>query len=117
MLAWASLRPANAPPTKIRPSQDPDRKEMLMISLVRLTEGGGYEVQGELVEILRNRDRTVHDLLQLPTPQSAEPGNEDPMLLSFIKGFKSGNAPPEPPPQRFDPKTGEGRHGKPPRKK
>lgn len=98
VLGWASMHAVDDPTPRGRPSQDPNRKEIMIISFVRLTPDGVTN-ESELVEILRDGQGKVHDLYHIPNEIKQQP-QADPLVMAFIDGFRRGDMPP------IDPATG-----------
>ena len=70
----------------LRPSQDPRRKEVLIVS--------GLEVKEEkkslkLFEMVRSENKQVVDLPELTAPQGKEGAIEIPLLDAFAQGFRT----------------------------
>jgi hypothetical protein len=81
---WMSVATKERPPD-LRPSQDPDRKEVLIIS--------GLEVRGRrkslrIFEMVRNQDKRVVDLQELVPPGEPDRAIEIPLLDAFAQGFE-----------------------------
>ena len=68
------------------PSQDPDRKEVLIISGMQMK---GRNKQLKVFEIMRDRDEQVVSLEEfLPEEKKKEESVEIPLLDAFIEGFQ-----------------------------
>ena len=82
---WMSMAKENKQ-AELRPSQDPDRKEVLIISSIQIRE---RKKQLKLFEILRDRDEQVVDLIEiLPDQGEKEDSVEIPLLDAFVQGFQ-----------------------------
>jgi hypothetical protein len=66
MLAWTSLQKVGDPAPRVRPSQDPQRKEMLVMTHAIVT-GATATYSTQLLEVIRPTKKTA-DLVQLPAP-------------------------------------------------
>jgi hypothetical protein len=86
VMSWASKQEVGKPAPKVRPSQDPNRMELLLISHVTLNADDSVALDGQMVEILRDGKGKVRDLLQLPGNVE---GGQSPMLILFILGFQN----------------------------
>lgn len=86
--AWMSVgEKPDKPP--IRPTEDPDRKEVLIVYETRMQDLGSEVV---VYEIDRNERERVADLQEFETPGSEE-GTDDvesPLLDAFIAGYLIG---------------------------
>jgi hypothetical protein len=69
-----------------RPSQDPNRKEVLIISGLELK---GLKKSLKLFEMVRNENKQVVDLPELSSPQGKEGAIEIPLLDAFAQGFRT----------------------------
>ena len=83
--AWLSTARNGLPPAS-PPSQDPNRKEVLIIS--------GYmprtqQVNLALLEMIRDPDGTLRELREFEQFQNGEEGVRSPLLMAFVKGFFS----------------------------
>ena len=72
-------------PPDMRPSQDPNRKEVLIVS--------GLELQGQqkhlrIFEMIRNPQQRVVDLPELMPPHAQDGTIEIPLLDAFAQGFR-----------------------------
>lgn len=84
IMTWANMqRPGQAAP-KLRPSQDPNRMELLMISQLTVNADDSTKLDGQLVEIIRDGQGKVCDLYHLPA--TIEDG-QSPILTLFVLGF------------------------------
>ena len=82
---WMSVASEDKPPT-IRASQDPDRKEVLIISAIQVKE---HKKQMMLLEILRDGDKQVVGLEEfLPDEKKKDESVEVPLLEAFVHGFR-----------------------------
>ena len=68
-----------------RPSQDPNRKEVLIISGLQLN---GLKKSLRLFEMVRNQGKQVVDLPELLAPHGEEGDIEIPLLDAFAQGFR-----------------------------
>ncbi len=82
MLAWASLQKVGDPAPRGRPSQDPNRKEMLVITHATIT-GTKVTYTTQMMEVIRANKKSV-DLMQLPAPTQE---GSNPQLALFITAF------------------------------
>ncbi len=84
-LSWASKQLPGQPTPKQRPSQDPNRMELLAISHLTSNADHSVKLDGQLVEIIRDNRGKLRDLLPLPTTaQDAQ----NPLLVLFILGWR-----------------------------
>lgn len=82
---WMSAASKDKPP-EMRPSQDPQRKEVLIISGLELKT---RRKQLRIFEMVRNPSKRVVDLQEL-TPTSGRGGEiEIPLLDAFAQGFQT----------------------------
>jgi hypothetical protein len=82
--AWMSV-PNDGNPPKMRPSEDPNRKEVLIIQGFQIQEGTKHL---KLFEMIRNRKGHLVDLKDWE-PQEKENGVIDiPLLEAFSNGFR-----------------------------
>lgn len=79
---WMSIATRGKPPD-LRPSQDPDRKEVLIISALEL-KGGKKQLR--IYEMVRNANNEVLDLAEMSAPPGQE-AVEVPLLDAFVQGF------------------------------
>lgn len=70
---------------EIRPSQDPNRKEVLIISGIQVKDRKKHV---RLFEILRNKDEKVIDLEEFLPEESKDKRTEAPHLDAFVQGFQ-----------------------------
>jgi hypothetical protein len=84
VMSWASKRFPGQPAPKVRPSQDPNRMELLMISHLALNADSSIKLDGQMVEIIRDNTGKVRDLYHLPATVE---GGKDPILTLFMLGF------------------------------
>ena len=83
---WMS-EPNQDKPTDMKPSQDPNRKEVLIISAIQITE---RKKQMEIFEIARNSDEQVVSLEKvLPDAEKKDETVEIPLLDAFVQGFQT----------------------------
>lgn len=83
--AWLSTARDGLPPEP-RPSQDPNRKEVLIIS--------GYmprtqQVNLALLEMIRDQDGTLSEMREFERFGDEEEDVQNPLLVAFVKGFMS----------------------------
>ena len=71
-------------PPRIRPSQDPERKEVLIVSGLEVM---GRRTQLRIFEMVRNGAQEVVDLPELSSPQAGEATAQVPLLDAFVQGF------------------------------
>jgi len=82
---WMSMAKENKQ-AEFRPSQDPERKEVLIISSIQIKE---HNKQLKLFEILRDSDEQVVDLKEIiPDQGKKEDLVEIPLLDAFVQGFQ-----------------------------
>jgi len=82
---WMSMAKEHKP-SEFRPSQDPDRKEVLIISSIQIKE---HNKQLKLFEILRDSNEQVVDLKEIIPDQGKKEGSvEVPLLDAFVQGFQ-----------------------------
>jgi len=82
---WISMSSEDKP-TGTRPSQDPDRKEVLIISAVQIKE---RKKQMKVFEILRDSSEQVVGLEEfLPDEKKKDESVEIPLLEAFVHGFR-----------------------------
>ena len=75
-------------PAELRPSQDPERKEVLIISAVQMRE---RKKRLKLFEILRDSNEQVIGLEEiLPEEENKDETVEIPLLKAFVHGFQTG---------------------------
>lgn len=84
VMAWGSRQLPGQPAPKVRPSQDPKRMEVFMITNMRFV-GEKIERGGEIYEILRDGKGKVVDLLKMQGVGQPQ----DNLLAGFAAGFKS----------------------------
>ncbi len=83
---WMSM-PSEDKPSEIRPSQDPNRKEVLIISAIQMTE---RKKQMEIFEILRDSSEHVVSIEKfLPDEEKKDKSVEIPLLEAFVQGFQT----------------------------
>ena len=81
---WMSMASKDKP-AKMIPSQDPDRKEVLIISGMQIKE---CKKQLRLFEMLRDSDNRVVSLEELMPEAKKEESVEIPILEAFVQGFQ-----------------------------
>ena len=81
---WMSTASKDKPPD-VRPSEDPARKEVLIISGLELNS---LRRSLRLFEMVRNQGKQVIDLPELIAPQAREGEIEIPLLDAFAQGFR-----------------------------
>lgn len=69
----------------LRPSQDPNRKEVLIVSELEFKEHNKYL---RIFEMIRNPNQQVVDLAELSPPQDKDGSVEIPLLEAFAQGFQ-----------------------------
>ena len=73
-------------PANLRPSQDPARKEVLIISAIHLRE---RKKQMEVLEVLRDEDQQVVGFEEfLPEIEKKNESVDIPLLDAFVQGFQ-----------------------------
>jgi len=83
---WMS-EPSENKPTDMRPSQDPNRKEVLIISGMQIKE---HKKQMEVLEILRDSNQQVVSLEEfLPDKEKKDESIDIPLLDAFVEGFQT----------------------------
>jgi hypothetical protein len=84
--AWMSVATEDKPPES-RPSQDPNRKELLVISGIELKD---YKKHMRVLEILRDRHEQVAGFEEfVPDEEKKDESIEVPLLDAFIHGFQT----------------------------
>jgi hypothetical protein len=86
--AWRSAALSDRPPVA-PPSQDPNRKEVLLVMGMR---PGEDEVQIACMEMLRNTKGDLVELKPVEPMQTTGAHGESPLLAAFIEGFRVGRA-------------------------
>jgi len=82
---WMSMASEDKP-AEIRPSQDPDRKEVLIISAMQMEERKKHL---KVFEILRDSNEQVVGFEEfLPDEQKRDESVDIPLLEAFVQGFK-----------------------------
>jgi len=82
---WMSMRSQDKP-SEMRPSQDPNRKEVLVISGLQIKERKKYM---KVFEILRGSDQQVVSLEEfLPDGEKKDTSVEIPLVEAFVQGFQ-----------------------------
>ncbi len=81
---WMSIA-SDEKRANMRPSQDPDRKEVLIISGLQIE---GLKKSLKLFEMVRNQNKQVVDLLEISPPQGKDGRIEIPLLEAFSQGFQ-----------------------------
>ena len=82
---WMSMASEDKP-AEIRPSQDPNRKEVLIISAMQMKERKKHL---KVFEILRDSNEHVVGLEEfLPDEKKKDESVEIPLLDAFVQGFK-----------------------------
>lgn len=83
---WMS-EPREDKPKDIRPSQDPNRKEVLIISAIQMKE---RKKQMEVFEIVRDTTEQVVSLEKvLPDMEKKDEKVDVPLLDAFVQGFQT----------------------------
>ena len=83
---WMSVAKEDKPP-EIQPSQDPNRKEVLIISAIQMKE---RKKLMKVFEILRDSDAQVVSLEEfLPDAEKKDESVEVPLLDAFVQGFQT----------------------------
>jgi hypothetical protein len=83
---WMSVASEDMP-AEIRPSQDPKRKEVLIISAIQMKE---RKKQMKVFEILRDSSEQVVGLEEfLPDEEKKDESVEVPLLDAFVQGFRT----------------------------
>jgi hypothetical protein len=81
---WMSEANGGKPPD-LRPSQDPNRKEVLIVSGLELK---GQQKYIRIFEMIRNPNQRVVDLSELSPPHDKGGMIEIPLLDAFAQGFR-----------------------------
>jgi hypothetical protein len=82
---WMSVASQDKPPEN-RPSQDPNRKEVLVISAIQMKE---HKKHIRVLEILRDSDEKVVGLEEfMPDEAKKDETIEVPLLDAFVHGFQ-----------------------------
>jgi hypothetical protein len=84
--AWLSVGSEGRPP-QIPPSQDPNRKEMLIISSLAMKD---RLAKVKLYEMLRDAEGYLTRLQEYSSPHEADRTVESPLLTAFAEGFALG---------------------------
>ena len=83
---WMSVASEDMP-AEIRPSQDPNRKEVLIISAIQMKE---RKKQMKVFEILRDSSEQVVGLEEfLPDEKKKDESVDIPLLDAFVQGFQT----------------------------
>jgi hypothetical protein len=83
---WMS-EPSEGQPTDLRPSQDPHRKEVLIISAIEIKE---RKKNLKILEISRDSDAKVVGLEEiLPENEKKDETVDVPLLDAFVQGFQT----------------------------
>ena len=83
---WMSVASEDKP-EEIRPSQDPNRKEVLIISAIQMKE---RKKQMKVFEILRDSSEQVVGLEEfLPEEKKRDESVDIPLLDAFVQGFQT----------------------------
>ena len=83
---WMSVASKDEP-AQIRPSQDPNKKEVLIISAMQMRE---HKKQMKVFEILRDINKKVVGLEEfLPDEKKKDLSAEIPLLDAFVQGFQT----------------------------
>jgi len=84
---WMSEPSEDKSTEDIRPSQDPNRKEVLIISAIHMKE---RKKQMEIFEILRDSNERVVSLEKfLPDAMKKDEAVDVPLLDAFVQGFQT----------------------------
>ncbi len=84
--AWMSESPDFNWPD-LTPAQDPKRKEVLLISQLKVLT---HEPAATILEMVRNSEGQLIELKALPSDDEVEQQVESPLLNAFIHGFLEG---------------------------
>ncbi len=82
---WMSVASSERPP-HMRPSQDPERKEVLIISGLALND---RKKELRLFEMVRNDNKQVVELQEMAPPEGRDGEVEIPLLDAFAEGFRT----------------------------
>ena len=81
---WMSMASEDKPP-EMRPSEDPKRKEVLIISGLQIKE---RRKSLKLFEMVRNQNKKVVNLPEISPPHAKDDKVEVPLLDAFAQGFQ-----------------------------
>ena len=82
---WLSIATENKQ-AELRPSQDPERKEVLIVSNIQIQE---HKKRLKVFEILRNNDEQVVGLQEIMPDKDPQDQTVDiPLLDAFVQGFQ-----------------------------
>jgi hypothetical protein len=82
---WMSVATEDKPP-QVRPSQDPNRKEVLIVSGIQMKE---LKRQMKVYEIMRDSDEKVVGIEEfVPDKEKKDQSVETPLLDAFVHGFQ-----------------------------
>ncbi len=81
---WMSVSSEDKP-AEMRPSQDPNRKEVLIVSAIQIKERKKHI---RVFEILRNKTEVVVDLEEFLPEANKDEQTEVPLLEAFVQGFQ-----------------------------
>ena len=84
--AWMSVgdKPDEEP---VRPAEDPDRKEVLIVYETRMQDRGSDVV---IFEIARDEEEAIADLQEFKPPETGKEEVQSPLLDAFIAGYLMG---------------------------
>lgn len=86
--AWLSLWPPGNPPEPLpSPSQDPDRREVLMIAGLHLAT---QQADLALLEMIRDAAGDLTELRSMAAPASSAEQISSPLLVALVLGFDAG---------------------------
>ena len=83
---WMSMAKEGKLPER-PPSQDPNRKEILFISRLKIKS---QETQLVVFEMLRDEEGRLTELEELQSAANEETQVESPLLVAFVAGFEAG---------------------------
>jgi hypothetical protein len=86
--AWmseADSRPRNP----VAPSEDPKRREILLISSLRLQD---RQARAMVIEMLRDSEGVLRELKDITPDISSDFGTESPLLNALVDGYTQGRA-------------------------
>ena len=81
---WMSAA-RNGETPELKPSQDPDRKEVLIVSALQVR---GRKKQIKLFEMVRDQNKKVVELPELSPSPEKESSVDVPLLDAFVQGFQ-----------------------------
>ena len=83
---WMSL-PDEGIMLDVPPSQDPNRREVLMISHLKMPD---FQMAANIIELLRDGNGILRELRDYRPPMGGEESIFNPLLLAFAAGYQAG---------------------------